>query len=288
MASHDPDTKTTQTLPTWLVASSCYVPPYDRDGFLRKNILSLTSVLLTLRTDPAKKSVATGFDKHVQRVRPSLRLLGAFALVLCVALARNMAFVWLVLVGWLLLLALRPAHQIRACLLPALGVAVLTALVNVPALVLGQTAAPVRMASKSLVTAGVVVSLANSLGAEGVLAALRELHVPARVCMVLDLALRDVVLLGESALSLSEALALRSIGKDRTKTASAAGVMGAVFVRAHAMATARAEAMELRGYDGRAFARSSASKRWGVPDVAYCLAAVALVGIFVHLEMALR
>ena len=287
MASDDPHSECVQTLPTWLVASSDYMPPHDRDGFLKKNLLSLASALRTLRTDPQEEATRTTIDELLSRIRPSLRLLGVLLLVLCVALARNMAFVWTVLVGWLLLLAQRPAASIRSCLVPALGVAAVTLLVHVPALLLGQMAAPVRMASKTLVTVGAVASLANSLGAEGVLGALRALHVPARVCMVLDLALRDMVLLGESAMSLSEALSLRSIGKDDTKTASAAGVMGVVFVRAHAMATARAEAMELRGYDGRTFASHSMHARWNAADVLWCVFAAALVGLFAYLEMAL-
>jgi hypothetical protein len=185
-----------RTLPTWLTASSGYVPPYDRDGFLRKNLLSLASMLVALRADPLSQEPVSSVDKFLRRVRPSLRLVGVLAFAVCVALARNMAFVWTVLVGWLLLLALQPAGRIRTCLMPALGVAAAAALVNVPALLLGQTAAPLRMASKALVSAGLVASLASSLGAQGMLGALLALRFPARACMVLDLAIRDVVLLG--------------------------------------------------------------------------------------------
>lgn len=287
MASDDSHNEHVQTLPTWLVASSGYVPPHDRDGFLRKNLLSLASMLVVLRTDPLSQDPASPADKYLRRVRPSLRLAGVVVLAVCIALARNMAFVWTTLVGWLLLLALQPATRIRACLVPGLSVATVAALVNVPALLLGQTAAPLRMASKTLASVGIVASLAASLGAQGMLGALRSLRLPARACMVLDLAIRDVVLLGESAKSLSEALALRSVGKDRAKTASAAGVMGAVFVRAHTMATARAEAMELRGYDGRSFSASTPRRGWGIADVAYCVVLVGAVGLFVYWELAL-
>lgn len=287
MASDDPHNERVRTLSTWLTASSDYVPPYDRDGFLRKNLLSLASMLVALRADSLSQDPVSSVDKFLRRVRPSLRLVGVLAFAVCVALARNMAFVWTVLVGWLLLLALQPAGRIRTCLMPALGVAAAAALVNVPALLLGQTAAPLRMASKALVSAGLVASLASSLGAQGMLGALRALRFPARACMVLDLAIRDVVLLGESARSLSEALALRSVGKDRAKTASAAGVMGAVFVRAHTMAAARAEAMELRGYDGSFFGASVPRRGWDMADVAYCVVLVGAIGLFVYWELAL-
>lgn len=272
-------------LPAWLLDASAYEPLKDRAGFLRKNVLSLTSVLLALRADPTQGAAST-LDSVLNRVSPPVRLVAVLTLVLCVSLARNMAFVWMALVAWLVLLALRPASRIRPIAGASFGIALVTLLVNLPSLLLGQTATPVRMASKSLVTVGFVVSLATSLGTEGMLAALHALHVPRRLLMVVDLAVRDVVLMGEAAVSLSEALALRSVGKDRTKTSSAAGVMGVVFVHAHTMAQARAEAMELRGYSG-VVAIGTTSAKMGVPDAAYALLAAMAVALFAYLEIAI-
>ena len=284
MTTHEEHRTNDPALPAWLVAPVAYEPPHDRAGFLRRNVLALTSALRVLRADP-RAHANTSLDRFLAGVSPALRLTATFLLVLCISLAYNMAFVWIVLAGWLVLLALMPARRIRAVFVPALGVALVTLLVNLPALLLGQTTTPVRMASKTLATVGVIACLATSLGTEGLLAALRALHLPRRLVMMLDIAVRDVIALGESAVSLSEALALRSVGKDRTKTASAAGVMGVVFVRAHALATARSEAMMLRGYDGQPVSVVTGS-HLRLANVAYVLVWLCLVGLFVYLEMA--
>lgn len=272
-------------LPEWLTAPSEYDPVPDRSSYLRKNILTLTSVLLALRDDPQTRANGSACDRILERVSPAARLVGMLAVVTCVSLARNFSFVWVVLVGWLVMVAMQPASRIRATLVPALVAAAVAFAINVPALFFGQATAPIRMAAKTLVTVGIVASVASSLTSEGVLRGLRSLHVPSHVVMVLDIALRDMVLLGESARSLSEALMLRSVGRDRTKTSSAAGVLGVVFLRAHTMAMARAEAMELRGYDGRAVVGLPTRSSVGLATFGYLATLALVVGLCAYLEL---
>lgn len=273
-------------LPSWLCEASSYEPAYDRDGFLRKNVLTLASALRVFRAEAASLEDCGALDRALARVPTPVRLVSMIVLVACVSLARNMAFVWMLLVAGLVVLATRPARQIRPVVVSALLAGLVAFVVNLPALLLGQTSAPVRMGTKVLLTVGLVANLAQALGPEGIVAALRGCGLPQQVCMTVDMALRDIVLLGESAQSLSEALALRSVGKDRTKTSSAAGVMGVTFVRAHQAAVARAEAMELRGYGTTTRVRRS---RTAIPPIAiaYACATILLVVLFAYLEVSL-
>lgn len=273
-------------LPLWLCEASSYEPASDRDGFLRKNVLALASALRVFRVEAASLEGRGALDRTLARVPASVRLVSMIALITCASLARNMAFVWILAVAGLAVLAMRPARQIRSVLVPALLAALLAFVVNLPAMLLGQTSAPVRMGTKVLLTVGLVANLAQALGPEGMVAALRGCGLPQQVCMTVDMALRDIVLLGESAHALSEALALRSVGKDRTKTSSAAGVMGVTFVRAHQVAVARAEAMELRGYGASARVHRS---RIAISPVAiaYACATILFVVLFVYLEVSL-
>ena len=274
-----------QELPAWLTAHAAYDPPSDRDRFLRRNILSLASVLRSLRQDPAHIYDSV-WDRTCARVMPGLRLLGLVVLVAAVSLARNMAYVWFMLVALLVVTASRDARAIRGVVLTAFVAAGIAALVNLPAaLLLGQTAVPVRMAAKTFATVGFAATFAQGLGAEGIVCALQDLRLPTVVVTAVDLALRDLVDLGESALSLTEALALRSVGRDTQKTSSAAGVMGTTFVRAHLLAAARAEAMELRGYSGEL--RRGERHRLCGADAVYALAVVACVLLCVYLEVSL-
>lgn len=279
---------TSPVLPSWLTERACYEPAADRDGFLRKNLLSLASVLTKLRAEAPSSEGLSQLDRLLARVPGAIRLVATLVLVTCVSMARNMAFVWAITAGWLVILASRPAARIRAVFLPALVAGLVAALVNLPALLLGQANAPLRMGFKTLATVGLVANISQALGSEGLIAALRSWHLPPTLVTTLDLTLRDIVILGESALSLSEALALRSVGRDRTKTGSAAGVMGVTFLHAHTMATARAEAMELRGYGARdATASTRRRQPLGWPTLAYLALLACLIALFVYLEGAL-
>ena len=269
-------------LPAWLTRESSYEPATDRDSFLRKNVLALARALAMLRAEPAAASSSMP-DRFLCRVSDALRLVGTLVVVVCVSLAQNLAFVWTLLAALLCGLALRPARVLAKSLAPAALAALVALLVNLPALLIGQPTAPVRMCSKTFVTVCLMANLAQALGSDGMVGALRGLGVPMRVVTIVDLALRDIVLLGEAAVSLSEALSLRSVGVDRSKTSSAAGVMGAVFVRAHRTAQARAEAMALRGY-GEDWKPGKRRVRVTAPDVAYALLVLVVVLAFAYLE----
>lgn len=274
-------------LPPWLTVRTSYEPKQDRDSFLRKNILSLTSVLAALRAEAIPAKRMPPLDRMLLRVPAAMRLVCTVVLVACVSLAKNMAFAWVMLVGGLVLLCLSPAERIRRVLVPALVAAAVAFLVNVPSLVLGQTSAPIRMGAKTLVTVGMVASLAQSLGSDGLVAALRGCRLPGPVVTTVDLAIRDVVLLGDSARTLSEALDLRSVGRDSTKTSSAAGVMGVTFLLAHNKAMARAEAMKLRGYGANDKAKHSKIRamRPNTATVVYALCIAVVVALFAYLEV---
>ena len=269
-------------LPRWLAEPPAYDPPSDRDGFLRRNLLALTGMLRVFRTPACP---AGPIDAALARVSPVLRLLGVIASVACVTSARNMAFVWVMLALVLVMLAARPARRIAAVLRPALLVAGFALLVNIPAAFMGNPSAPLRTAVKCLVTTTLVLGLANGVQTERLFGALATLHVPSHVVLVCDLAVRDLALLGQVAANLAEALALRCVGKNRDKTASAAGVMGMTFLKSNDLARQQSEAMACRGFDG-----SFELEREPVlsaPGIVYALCIAAVVAAFFYFEGAL-
>lgn len=238
-------------LPAWLRTQGrpAYEPPRDRDGFLRDNLLRLVSLLEVFRGGGRGSCLVA---RTVGRVDPRLRLVGTVAVAALVSAARNMAFVWCALAVVLAGLVVRPARELAAIVRPALAAAALVAVVALPAALLGTPSAPVRMGAKTLVTTSLVLGLARSLGAHGLVEALRRLRLPATAALVLDLAVRDLALLGQVAGELSRALALRCVGRNRDKAGSAAGVLGTTFLKAHDLAAAQYEAMACRGFDGLA------------------------------------
>lgn len=236
-------------LPSWLVQESDYRPSSDREGFLRTNLLRLTSLLGGIRE--GGKSVSP-LDRVLSSVPTVLRLMGVVICAACVSAATNMSFVWLVLALDLVLLAARPANQIASIAGTALVVCLVACLVMLPAVLLGGSnpSVLVRMGVKSFCTVSLVLGLTQSVSWNRLVSALSAIRLPGAVVFVADSAIRDLALLGRTASELTEALALRSVGVNHDKTSSAAGIMGVTFVHAQSLASEQVEAMACRGFDG--------------------------------------
>ena len=274
------------SLPAWLAGPSVppYEPPRDREGFLRDNLLRLAGVLAGVRAGGSPVSLA---DRLLGRVPAALRLVGLVVVAGCVSAATNMLFVWVVLAGVLCVLALRPAREIASVAGTALVAAILAALLTLPAVLLGSVppSSLVRMAAKVFVTVSLVLGLTQNVSWSRLTAALSSLRLPGSVTFVLDAAMRGISLLGSAATGLSEALVLRSVGRNNDKTGSAAGVMGVTFSRASGLAARQAEAMACRGFDG-----TYPVSRERVPTpggIAYAAGIIALVVLFAWLEHAM-
>lgn len=271
-------------LPDWLVEPPSYLPPRDRDGFLRDNLLRLAS--LPARLAPAEGGVSPA-DRLLAGVPAALRLVGLLVAVGCVSAASNMSFVWVVLAGLLVSLALRPTGQLRAIVPVSVGAALVGGLVLLPGAVAGMVppSGVTRMVVKTFCTVGITLGFAQGVSWPRMAAALAALRVPAVLVLVLDSAVRGIAVLGRVATQLTEALALRSVGRNRDKSSSAGAVLGMTFVHASVFSQAQAEAMACRGYDGQHTA--AAERTSGGAAVCYALALAALVAAFAWLERAM-
>jgi energy-coupling factor transporter transmembrane protein EcfT len=201
-----------------------------------------------------------------------------------VSLARNRAFVWAMLAASLTLLAARPARTIAAVAGPALLSAALAVAVNLPAAFIGQASAPLRVGAKTLVTITLTCLVARTTTPETLLGGLSSLGLPRTVTFTIDLAIRDLALIGTEAQTLTEALELRCVGRNRHKTGSTAGIIGTCLLKAARHAREQAEAMTLRGFDGSAPAKRL--DRPGAYDACYACVLALMVSAFAYLELA--
>ncbi|MDO4538988.1 MAG: energy-coupling factor transporter transmembrane component T, partial [Coriobacteriales bacterium] len=280
MTSPAPTNPAPEPLPGWLCASEPYEPEPDRDNYLRKNLLKLASI--PARLSPTQEGAAV--DKILAAVPAALRLLGLVVAVACVSAATNMAFVWVVLGAALVSLATRPLTQLRAIAPVAFVGALIAGLVALPSVLMGLAtpATVTRLASKTLCTLVLTLSLAQGVPWRHMAGALSAAHVPAALIFVIDGAVRGIAMLGRVATQLTEALSLRSVGKNHDKSASAGAVMGMTFLLASAHAHAQAEAMACRGFDGSSTAtpqHSTAAAR-----ALYLLLLCGMVAAFVWFE----
>lgn len=261
-------------IPSWLATPQDYEPLADRGSFATKSMLSVAAVLRQLRLDDGRSS----------SLSPSapVKLVLAMGAIILNSLARNL-MVSLVLLAFVLV---RAALLPRAALARAAGVAGAAALLAfvlaLPAVLIGQPASAVRLGLKALVSTGLAMEVALTTPVAELTGALRAYRLPSLVIMTIDLALRNIVRLGDCALETLTALTLRSVGRDASKRASMGGVGGTLLVRAGAAAQETHDAMRCRGFEGDYDGGESFSAR--AADAAWILAFALLIVLFLHLE----
>lgn len=273
-------TSTSRVLPDWLAARESYEPLDDRSSFIEHNLGHIGGALAQIG-DPAPVPLASSpVDRLLHPVSPGVRLLGVIALIVCVNATRNMLFSYMMLALVLVMLAVRPARLLKAILAPTLAVCLLSLVVALPAVFVGQTSAPVRLTVRAFISVSLVVSLARTIPWNRLIAGLRGVGCPDALIYICDVTIQFVEVLGRSMVSLLEALKLRSVGRDTTKLTSAGRLMGVLFIRANEQARAMAEAMVCRGFDGTYHVRESPLATW--QNGLYALAVAGVIALAVY------
>lgn len=268
------DERNTGDIPEWLRTSQGYDPPSDRDGYVGKSILSVAGVLAHLRLDDGR---AAAFSPSAP-----VKLVVALACILLVSLARNYSFVLLMLALVLVRLAFLPAASLKRAIGVALPVTALTFLLMLPAVFLGQSHSALLVGTKVFVSVGTAMCMALTTPANELTGSLRVFRVPSLFIMTIDLALKNIVRLGETAMEVLTALQLRSVGRNQQKGSSIGGVGGTVFLKSSEAAQATYEAMTCRGFDGDYPA--PATLRLRAVDVAWIVGVLVLVAVFVYFQ----
>lgn len=275
-------------LPDWMGQTQPYSPTSDRDKFLRLNALKLATLLARIKTQRGgleEKDRLCFPDRLLLPVDVGLRLGGVFILILCMALARNLFFVYCMLGIVLVMLAFKPADKLVEVLKPALGAAFFTAIIMIPAVFMGQPSSLVRLSLKIFLSVCLLTNLTHQAAWNDLVAGLRLYHIPHLIIFVFDLTIKYIVLLGEVAANVLDALSLRSVGHNRHKSQSAARVLGVTFLKAHDFGEELYDAMECRGFVGdyRVPKHSIINKS----SLLYCSCIVLLAGFFIYLEVAM-
>ena len=224
-------------IPDWLKGEERAAPPRDRSPFALRTLKALGGVLARLQIQRGREG----------RLRlPVLgKLLLLLSLLLCLSLARHPLLLLGVAALALGYASTLPARELASVLRPALGGALLTLLLVLPAMLL-------RPAGRlnNLIVVGKVflsVTMVNCFNRRTqwneLTAALRRLHVPGVFVFVLDLSLKYIVQLGGVMVDLLTARELRAVGRDRHPYRSVGGVLGQTFLRSVRLSRETWEAM---------------------------------------------
>ncbi len=261
-------------LPDWLTSSQDYRPGPDRDGFIMRNLLSLASVLAQLRLDDGRDGPLSP--------SPPVKLLLALGAILLTSLSRNYLFVLAMLAVVLVRAAMLPRAALARVTGGSLAAAGLTLVLMLPAALIGQPRSALFLATKSLVTVGITLTVALTTPKAHLTSALRQLGMPAVVILTVDLALHGIVRLGQTAQEVLVALRLRSVGTNRAKGATMGGVGGVVLVKASRLAQDSYDAMRCRGFDGSY--RTGASWRPRGADALWAAGFALVLALFLYLQ----
>ena len=153
----------------------------------------------------------------------------------------------------------------------------------VPAAFFGQPHSTVLLSVKMLVSVSIALTMAVTTPYNQLTSALRTFRVPSLFILTMDLALKNIVRLGEVALEVLTALKLRSVGRNARKGDAVGGVSGVVFLKSKESAEVTFDAMRCRGFDGEYETHAKGPARPAVDACWICLIAC-LAAAFMYLQ----
>ena len=211
-----------------------------------------------------------------------VKLVLGLGAILLTSLSRNYAFVLIVLALVLARACFLPAHALKRTAGISAAAAAFTFVLMLPAALIGQPTSALLMAGKVLATVGTAMLVVSTTPYNELTGALRVFRVPSLMVMTIDLALKNIVRLGRTALEVLEALALRSVGRTKQKSEALGGVAGTVFLKSNEAAQATFDAMQCRGFDG---SYETAKRRWlKAVDALWIAGFALLLAAFIYLQ----
>ena len=242
-------------LPEWLLKNENYIPLADKDTFVNKSILSVFKVISRI-----KKQDSQGFTRS--RIHVPLHVFCTFLLIILVSLTRSFIFVIIINVWLLAVLSMTDSERMVRILKMSTGVTLCTAVVMLPAFISGNTYSSIMITTKVFATITAMGLLSHSAKWSALTEALKKFLMPDIFIFILDITIKYIYLLGELSLNMFYALKLRSVGKNRSKYSSMAGIAGSVFLQSKELAEEMYHAMECRGFTGEYHINNKSELKW--------------------------
>ena len=262
-------------IPDWLIADDAYDPPKDRENLITKTILKLMGVLSSAREDGKIRP---------EGASPAVKMIGILYVIVLTALCTNAFFLYCMLAVCLARYCILPAKHLGRILRSALAAALLSMLILLPAVFLGQPSTMLTVSLKVFLSVSMLSFLSVTTPWNRLTGALRVFHVPNVFIFTFDITLKYIVILGDMCVNILTAMKLRSVGRNRDKNASLSGVLGNVFLRSREMAEEMYGAMQCRGFEGEYY--SMKKKLFARKDILYVVLMAAVTLLYYFLEKA--
>lgn len=261
-------------LPSWMNKTEQYDPDIDKDGFITKSTRAVLGVLAKLKWN-------TGKDGRYS-ASPSLKLCYTFLFILLTACSKNYLFSLIMSAGIVLALATYPADLIKQILSGTAGAMLLSVLILLPAIFMGNPHILLTIVTKVFISVTLIGILSAGTSWNKLTASLRAFHIPDLFIFTLDITLKYIAVLGEICMEILIALRLRSVGKNKKKARSFSGILGISFLKSREMADEMYAAMCCRGFVGEY--KGSQKHNFKKQDIFYILLMIGVVGVFIYLE----
>ncbi len=266
-------TSSVYTIPDWLMASEIYEPQTERDTFVNKSILSVFSLLSKIKAQETNQ--ALWYD-----INTPVNIAGTFLLLLLVALSKSFVFVLIIGVYLLAVLSTFDAPRLVRILKMSMGTTLFSAVIMLPAFLTGNSYSSIMIPCKVLISITIMGLLSQSAKWNSITGALKKFYIPDIFILILDIAIKYMYMLGELSLCLFQALKLRSVGKNKSKYSSLAGITGTVFLQSKEMAEDMYHAMECRGFSGEYHIIHKQRIRW--KDIIFMVVNAGFIVLFFY------
>lgn len=228
-------------IPEWMQNKESYQASKDSDGYLTKSSLSVLSVLSRVRDTSGR-----GF----LWASPAVMLLTVLLLIVLMALSRNMIFSYSVLAVVLVVSLRLSGKALSRSMKTSLSAMALSILILLPSALLGSPRTMLTVSIKVFTSVALLNLVTQPLAFNKITESLKAFHVPDLFIFILDITIKYIVLLGDVCVNMLEALRLRSVGKNKTKSKALSGVLGVTFLKSREMADEMYGAMACRGFEG--------------------------------------
>jgi cobalt/nickel transport system permease protein len=242
-------------IPDWLLINENYIPLTDQDTFVNKSILSIFKVISRIKMQDS-------INQTFLNINVSLSVLCTAILLLLVSLTKSFVFVMIVNVYLLSILCVTDTDRLVRILKLSLGVTLFTAIIMLPAFLLGNSYSSIMITTKVFASITVVELLSHTTKWSLLTKALKRFYVPDIFILILDITIKYIYRLGERSLSMFHSLKLRSVGRNNKKYTSMAGVAGTMFLQSMEMAEEMYHAMECRGFSGEYHRMEKSKFKW--------------------------
>ncbi len=260
-------------IPSWLLSTDDYTPSVDKEAFLRKTVFSILAKLSFLRE-----------QHHIPTdniINCAFKLLFTFLTVILIVSSRKWGFPFIILSAGLIYLAMLDGKKIIAIIKPAVMAMIFTFIIILPSIFLHNTNI-FFLPFKVFITVLLMSYLSQSMPFYQMSHAMRFFHIPSIFILILDMTLKYIVLLGNTANDLLTSMSLRSVGKNRHKYQNMAGILGTTFLKSQDYAQDAYNSMLCRCFTGEYNLKTTYT--FDCKQIYYIISIILISAIYAYLE----